>query len=204
MLVRPCSLNNFITTPFCIYTCSLRIIGREQLSSDISVTTITTATPQCSKGDNRAEFGDFVSTEDEELDLEEIVEPWYNYNGKETSHVFYPICLGEVLIGRYLVEHKMGSGGGSTVWMAHDLHDKKDIALKVMASGEWADNEICMQNEIIQNVQDISHIVTYLAAFLLPGNGCHHRVLVYPLMGPCLNSLTLRNMPMATRMYAAR
>ncbi|KAB8226718.1 kinase-like protein [Aspergillus novoparasiticus] len=122
----------------------------------------------------------------------------------KTSLVFHPICLGEVLNERYLVENKMGSGGGSTVWMAHDLQDKRDVALKVMTSGEWADNEIRMQNEIIQNVQDTSHLVTYLATFLLPGNGCHHRVLVFSLMGPCLNSLILRDMPMATRMYAAR
>ncbi|KAE8312662.1 kinase-like protein [Aspergillus transmontanensis] len=141
-------------------------------------------------GDDTADFGDFVSNEDEELDLEEVVEPWYNYDIKETPHVFYPICLGE--------------GSGSTVWMAHNLQEKRDVALKVMASGEWADNEICIQNEIIQNVQDTSHLVTYLATFLLPGNECHHRVLVFPLMGPCINPLILRDMPMATRMYAAR
>ncbi|KAK6811606.1 hypothetical protein RU639_012498 [Aspergillus parasiticus] len=93
-----------------------------------------------------ADFGDFVSNEDEELDLEEVVEPWYNYDIKETPHVFYPICLGEGLNGRYLVENKMGSGSGSTVWMAHDLQEKRDVALKLMASGEWADNEICIQN----------------------------------------------------------
>ncbi|KAB8207771.1 kinase-like domain-containing protein [Aspergillus parasiticus] len=122
----------------------------------------------------------------------------------KTSHVFYPICLGEVLNGRYLVENKMGSGGGSTVWIAHDLQDKRDVALKVMASGEWADNEMRMQNEIIQNVWDTSHLVTYLATFLLPGNGCHHRVVVFPLRGPCLDSHIVSDMSMATRMYAAR
>lgn len=53
-------------------------------------------------------------------------------------------------------------------------------------------------------MQDTSHLVTYLATFLLPGNGCHHRVLVFPLMGPCLNWVILRDMPMATRMSAAR
>ncbi|KAE8141648.1 kinase-like protein [Aspergillus pseudotamarii] len=166
--------------------------------------TITAAAPRCCKDDDTAEFGDFVRNEDEELDLEEVVEPWHKYDIKETSHVFYPICLGELLNGRYLVENKMGSGGGSTVWMAHDLQDKRDVALKVMATGEWTDNEFHMQNEIIQNVQDTSHLVTYLDTFLLPGNGCHHRALVFPLMGPCLNSHILRNMPMATRMYAAR
>ncbi|KAF7626293.1 hypothetical protein AFLA_013687 [Aspergillus flavus NRRL3357] len=139
--------------------------GNENLPSGIPAMTKTAAAPQCSKGDDTADFGDSVRNEDEELDLEEAVEPWYNYDIKETSHVFYPICLAEVLNGRYLVENKMGSGGGSTVWMAHDLQETRDVALKVMASRE---------------------------------------VLVFPLMGPCLNWVILRDMPMATRMSAAR
>jgi hypothetical protein len=62
--------------------------------------------------------------------------------------VFYPICLGEALNDRYLVEHKLGFGGGSTVWMAHDLIDKQDVAVKVMSSWPWAEDEVRMQREI--------------------------------------------------------
>lgn len=47
-----------------------------------------------------------------------------------------------------MVEHKIGFGGFSTVWMAYDLQDK-----------------------IIQDVQDSSHLVTYLTTFLLPRPG---------------------------------
>ncbi|EEH02630.1 protein kinase [Histoplasma capsulatum G186AR] len=159
---------------------------------------------QVPNGDDTADFGDFVSNEDEELDLEEIVEPWHKYDMKTTPHVFYPICVGEVLNERYLVEHKIGSGGFSTVWMAHDLQDSRDVALKVMSLGEWGENEARMQGEIRQNVYDTSHLVTSLTTFLLPGNGCQHRVLVFPLMGPCLQPSILRNMPMATRMSAAK
>ncbi|CAI7583689.1 unnamed protein product [Penicillium glandicola] len=149
------------------------------------------------------DFGDFVRTEDEELDLEEVVEPWHKYDLNETR-VFYPIYLGEVLNERYLVEHRLGFGGGSTVWMAHDLQEKKDVALKVMALGDWGDNEKHIQDEIIRNVQDTSHLVTYLATFLLPGKKGHHRVLVFPLMGPCIYPVTLGKIPMASRMLAAR
>ncbi|KAK2810060.1 hypothetical protein FQN50_003254 [Emmonsiellopsis sp. PD_5] len=165
----------------------------------------TTATvPQYLEGDASADFGDFVSTEDEELDLEEVVEPWHKYDEKETAHVFYPICLGEVLNERYLVEHKIGSGGFSTVWMAHDLQNKRDVALKVMSSGEGGENETRIQDEILQNVKDTSNLITYLATFLLPGNKCHHRVLVFPMKGPCLHPTLLRNLSMITRMSAAR
>ena len=37
---------------------------------------------------------------------------------------------------RYRILHKLGHGGFGTVWMAHDLLDKKDVALKV--SGVFA------------------------------------------------------------------
>ncbi|CAI7630159.1 unnamed protein product [Penicillium glandicola] len=157
-------------------------------------------------------FGEFVKNEDEEYDVEELAEPWHRYRIKEDpkttddQYVLYPIRLGEVLNERYLVEHKLGFGGGSTVWMALDLRDNKNVALKVMMSpGEWCENEIRIQDEIIKNVQDTSHLVIYTAAFfLLRNNGSQQRVLVYPLTGPCIDPPTLEKIPMATRMSAAR
>ncbi|OQD61974.1 hypothetical protein PENPOL_c014G08236 [Penicillium polonicum] len=152
--------------------------------------------------DDTADFGDYVKNYDEETDLEVLVEPWQKYDIKKTQDVFYPVCLGEVLNERYLIEHKLGFGGGSTVWIAHDLQGKKDVALKVMALGEWSDNETRMQDEIIENVKDTSHPVTYLGTFLVPGNQCYHRVLVFPLIGPCLSPLMLNKskMSMATHL----
>ncbi|KAE8405489.1 kinase domain-containing protein [Aspergillus pseudonomiae] len=145
------------------------------------------------KDDGIEDFGDFVCTEDEEVDLEEVAEPWQKY-----------IYLGEVLNERYLVEHKLDHGGFSTVWMARDLQSDRDVALKVTSSGEYGENEIQMQDIIIQNVQDASHLVTCLSTFQLPGEKCHHRVLVLPLMGPCLCPAILRTMSMTSRMSAAR
>ncbi|EQL28369.1 uncharacterized protein BDCG_17150 [Blastomyces dermatitidis ER-3] len=58
----------------------------------------TTATaPQYLEGDTSADFGDFVSTQDEELDFGEVMEPWKKYDEKDTAHVLYPICLGQEL-----------------------------------------------------------------------------------------------------------
>ena len=132
------------------------------------------------KDDGIEDFGDFVCTEDEEVDLEEVAEPWQKYSIKETSRVFYPVYLGEVLNERYLVEHKLGHGGVSTVWMARDLQSDRDVALKVTSSGEYGENEIQMQDIIIQNVQDASHLVTCLSTFQLPGDKCHHGFWYYP------------------------
>ncbi|OJD14721.1 serine/threonine protein kinase [Blastomyces percursus] len=168
-----------------------------------SNTMATATTPQHAKGDDAADFGDFVSTEEEEEDLEDVVEPWHKYDPKETPHVLYPVRLGEVLNKRYLIEHKLGSGGFSTVWMARDLQDKRDVALKIMAAGPWGENELRMQNEILRTTKDTSRLVTYLATFLLPGNN-QHRVLVYPLRGPCLSYSTIKGASMVTRMSAAK
>ncbi|KAJ5087255.1 hypothetical protein N7456_010871 [Penicillium angulare] len=166
-------------------------------------TPVATA-PQNPKSDDTPDFGDFVSNEDEEGDMEAYAEPWYNYDAKETSSVYCPICVGEVLNERYLVEHKLGSGTFSTVWMAHDLVEKRDVALKVMRSGEDGDYEIRIQDEIIQNVQDTSHLVTYLATLSLPQDSPCHKVLVLPLMGPCIAETHVRSLSMVTRMSAAR
>lgn len=79
------------------------------------------------------------------------------------------------------------------------------LKLRMMTPGEWGENEIRIQDEIIKNVYDTSYLVIYTATFFLPrNNGSRHRVLVYPLMGPCIDLPTLEKIPMATRMSAAR
>lgn len=50
-----------------------------------------------------------VSDEEEEADVEDFAEPWFKYDIKGIPHAFYPICVGEVVNGRYLVEHKLGA-----------------------------------------------------------------------------------------------
>ncbi|KAL4914833.1 kinase-like domain-containing protein [Aspergillus aurantiobrunneus] len=149
--------------------------------------------------DDFQDFGDFAS-DGEEADIEMVAEPWERYSKEDNPNVFYPIRLGEVLNERYLVEHKLGHGGGSTVWMALDLQKEKNVALKVMSSSGWAENEIRMHGEIKHSVQDTSHLVLSVATFFLG----QHRVLVLPLMGPCMTRPLVRKIPVATRMSAAR
>lgn len=167
---------------------------------------VTTTTPKLPEDDtNNTDFGDFASNDDEEVDVEEGSEPWHNYDPEDNTRVFYPICLGQLLHERYLVEHKLGHGGFSTVWMAHDVQSKTEVALKVMSLGTWADNEARIQEEIVRCVQDTSHLVTYLDTFLLPrDHGHHHRVLVLPLMGPYLSWRIMTKISMAARMSAAQ
>ncbi|PYH72131.1 protein kinase family protein [Aspergillus vadensis CBS 113365] len=153
--------------------------------------------------DDTTDFGDFVSTSDEEIDVEEYAEPWGKYD-PETQYAYYPISLGEILNERYLIEHKLGAGGFSTVWMAFDLQETKDVAVKVFRKGDFGDIELRIQDEIVRSVQDRSHLVTYTDTFILKGSDGHHGVIVLPLMGPCLDRYTVTNLAINTRMSAAK
>ncbi|KAJ5950968.1 uncharacterized protein N7479_009381 [Penicillium vulpinum] len=133
------------------------------------------------------DFGDFVKDEEEELDLEELVEPWHSAQREVPD------------------EHKLGFGGGSTVWIAFDMQDKRDVALKVMTLGKWGDNEIRIQDEIIKTVPDTSRLVIYTTTFFLPRDDkSYHRVLVFPVKGPSICTLTLKKTAIASRMSTAR
>jgi serine/threonine protein kinase len=106
-----------------------------------------------------------------------------------------------VLIQTYRIEHKLGHGGFSTVWLARD---RKDVALKIMIPGKAGEDEYHMQNEIISTVQDTSNILTYQSTFFLPGCNGTHRVLVFPVRGPSISYFFVKQITMATRMSAAR
>ncbi|EEP78845.1 predicted protein [Uncinocarpus reesii 1704] len=74
---------------------------------------------------------------------------------------------------------------------------------KIMSSGDYGKHEYHMQEVILQDVQDTSHLVTYLGTFLLHGDGCNHRVLVFPLRGPAVN-WDVPTRPLPAHMSAAR
>ncbi|EEP79444.1 predicted protein [Uncinocarpus reesii 1704] len=148
--------------------------------------------------DANGDYGDFIDPYSDD-DFEYFVETPSIYQ-PSADYLYYPLCLGEVLNSRYRVEHKLGHGGFSTVWMAFDLKKQTDVALKILTEGQGS-NEYHMQNEILQNVKDTSRLTLYLDTFVLPGD---HRVLVFPLRSPMLSVITLKAKSMATRMSAAR
>jgi serine/threonine protein kinase len=62
-----------------------------------------------------------------------------------------------------------------------------------------------MQNEIKRTIQDTSNILMYQTTFFLPGDkGNYHRLLVFPVLGPCLSYHLLKQLSVATRMSAVR
>jgi serine/threonine protein kinase len=144
-------------------------------------------------------WGDLVDSDDEG-EVEDACEPVERYE----QGLYYPVCIGEVLAMRYRIEHKLGHGGFSTVWMAHDMLNHKDVALKILTTGDSGEREYIMQREIISAVQDTSYLLTYQDSFMLPGAaGRYHRVLSLPLRGPNLRDHA-RFTPVGTRGLAAK
>lgn len=147
--------------------------------------------------DSINDWGDFVDSEDE-FDIETVSEDVNLY----PTGMCYPIRIGEVLAGRYRILHKLGHGSFSTVWMAFDLTEAKDVALKILMLGDSDDREYHMQREIVHAVRDTTHLVVYRSTFFLHSPHGHHRVLVFPLLGPNLRDHPPREPP-TTRMSFA-
>lgn len=70
------------------------------------------------------DYGSYVHTDDEDEveDVEENTESLIRYL---QPTAYFPICIGYILFLRYCLEHKLGHGGFSTVWMAHDIEERK-------------------------------------------------------------------------------
>ena len=148
---------------------------------------------------NGGDFGDFVDSDDE-CEVETDAEPRMRY----LQGLYCPLYIGEVLDSRYRIEHKLGWGGFSTVWLAHDVQENKAVALKVSVSGQRGEYELAMQNVIIQTVRDTSNLVTYQAVFSLRGRqGSQHTVFVFPVRGPSLDTICSR-IPPTFRVPAAK
>ena len=142
-----------------------------------------------------ADWGDFVDSEDEdEVEAEAEVPNRYSQG------IYFPICLGDILVDRYRVEHKLGHGGFSTVWMAHDTLSRRDVALKIIKPGYAGERELSVNNEILASVKDCRFLLLYQDTFVLRGPPGHtHRVLIFPVQGPNFRDYA-RQTPFAARM----
>ncbi|KAG8670363.1 hypothetical protein FPOAC2_09717 [Fusarium poae] len=155
-------------------------------------------------GNNNADcapiWGDFVDPGDESK-VEYASEPLVRYE----LGLYYPVCIGEVLVNRYRVEHKLGHGGYSTVWMAHDMVTNEDVALKIMTPGPSGEREYTAQKTITSAVQDTARLLIYQGTFMLPSpfKTTQHRVLVFPLLGPSLRTYA-SSMSTAARRSSAK
>ncbi|KAF4969723.1 hypothetical protein FZEAL_10178 [Fusarium zealandicum] len=123
-----------------------------------------------------------------ELDIRQVTENSDRY----LRGLYYPVTIGEVMIGRYRIEHKLGHGDSSTVWMARDKRGRKDVAIKIMTPGWLGEREYHSQAEISRAVPHVCNHVTFIDTFLLPGSHQSHRVFVLSLQGPNLRDFASR------------
>lgn len=98
---------------------------------------------------------------------------------------YHPTVIGETLCdGRYEIIHKLGYGGYSTIWLAHDQQRQRYVSLKILvaaASRDNADNE----SKILRLLSKggLEHpgrrfIPTLLDQFSFDGPNGHHQCLV--------------------------
>lgn len=149
-----------------------------------------------------SDYGDPVDwSDDEAAEIEVTSEPMEGYY-KDCK--YYPVRVGEVLDGRYRIVHKLGHGGFSTVWMAHDLQKEKSVALKILVSGKDGETEFLAQHKVKQVLRSAPYIVTFCETFQVPEAGeDQHHVLVMRLLGPNLD-IPFRKPSIVDRMSAAR
>jgi serine/threonine-protein kinase SRPK3 len=86
---------------------------------------------------------------------------------------FHPVHLGDVLNDRYIVEHKLGYGGFSVVWLARDLQTSSCVALKLLradATVEVQQSDLLFLRHL-HTVPPPSGWRGYLPAFLRQNNG---------------------------------
>lgn len=133
--------------------------------------------------------GDFVDS-DHEADIEAESEDTTEY----FNSYFYPVRIGDIFKERYEVVHKLGRGGFSTVWLAHDQQMEEDVALKILCSaGFTAEEEAHLR--VTQRVKDPTRLVLCKDAFNLHRTDgfvtYKHNVLVLPLRGPSLSTILM-------------
>lgn len=163
------------------------------------------------------DWGDYVS-EDKEDDITGSTE---GVDAYIVDHCYpgppcYPVTVGELLQGggkSYRIEHKLGFGGFSTIWLAFQVETNTSVALKIHRTGTNAGQA---ESRILQDIQhtisDPSDccLVTSTSSFSLPGRRPEdsHVVMVLPVMGPDLHTAmncSARYCPdMSTRLRLAK
>ncbi|EHK24113.1 uncharacterized protein TRIVIDRAFT_147331 [Trichoderma virens Gv29-8] len=112
---------------------------------------------------------------------------------------YHPIHLGDILDrGRYRILDKLGFGSFSTVWLARDEVNDKNVSIKVVVSEQLRKHyrELEVLEAIKQNGDPahpghkyVSHLVD---SFYLEGPNGRHLCVVFELLGPKICSVANR------------
>ncbi|KAI5860718.1 kinase domain-containing protein [Durotheca rogersii] len=107
---------------------------------------------------------------------------------------YHPVDIDDV-IGtddkRYIVIHKLGFGGFSTVWLVRSCQDMRYFALKILRADVTNANELRILQHLKGLGSDHPNVVSLYDSFQIEGpNGSHH-CLVFPALGPSLYNLSV-------------
>ncbi|MBW0530423.1 hypothetical protein O181_070138 [Austropuccinia psidii MF-1] len=113
---------------------------------------------------------------------------------------YHPVLIGERFCNqRYIIVRKLGWGHFSTVWLAHDTHLNRHVALKVVKSAhhytETAEDEIrLLQRVVTANPAHPGrhHVVSLLDSFRHRGPNGSHVCMVFEVLGENLLGLIKR------------
>ncbi|KAK4112610.1 kinase-like protein [Canariomyces notabilis] len=102
---------------------------------------------------------------------------------------YHPISIGDVLVDRYTVVHKLGYGGWSTIWLARDAALGRYVAIKI-ALADAGSREIEMLRELASHPAAwTTHRICQSAVpevidnFTIHGpNGTHSAIVTCPAM----------------------
>ena len=106
---------------------------------------------------------------------------------------YHPVHLGDLYDNdRYRVVYKLGAGGYSTVWLAHDAVDSKWAALKIVVAemSTMVEKNVSRCKDLLGSAADDGMLVMHLRHFSLQGPNGSHLCLVMPFCGPSCDTLS--------------
>ena len=127
---------------------------------------------------------------------------------------YHVVHLGDVFEnGRYQVINKLGHGSFSTVWLAHDTHSQRCVALKILL-GTKTQLDFCFETDLatrLDNRDGNFHlddgqefVLIPLHVFDILGPNGTHKCLVLPLTGPSIYYQSEYSIPSHLPLVAAK
>ena len=106
---------------------------------------------------------------------------------------YHPVTIGDTFQGgRFTVIHKLGYGGGATVWLSQDSEEDRYVALKIMQARDSSEDvhELKMHRYLQEKLDEVDRdsMIALYEHFWIEGPNGRHLCLVFEVAGPALAS----------------
>ncbi|PWY83239.1 kinase-like protein [Aspergillus sclerotioniger CBS 115572] len=108
---------------------------------------------------------------------------------------YLPVHLGDTFKdGRYTIHHKLGWGGYSTLWLAHDIQKNRWVSLKIKTADTSQSSQELPNLEQLEKLAaphglGSRYICHLLDAFIHYGPNGIHQCLVFEMIGPTVDRI---------------